>query len=179
MLLLTCCLKLYLPASPWLMGTLLIFLKWTLLEMASKTEWARGKIFQQHKTCKLLKRPAKQTLFWLTGKSCSNVSEVTWSNTMGTNGSSDCHRHTCGLLWFHTFSVLLHLNLYSNKTNSINKKDQLFHKKKKRKCNDYNIRTGKKQLNSYISLTNSLFLKKIPTIFFLCTFVTHSVMMVL
>lgn len=140
MLLLTCCLKLYLPASPWLMGTLLIFLKWTLLEMASKTEWARGKIFQQHKTCKLLKRPAKQTLFWLTGKSCSNVSEVTWSNTMGTNGSSDCHRHTCGLLWFHTFSVLLHLNLYSNKTNSINKKDQLFHKKKKMQWLQYKDR---------------------------------------
>lgn len=45
------------------------------------------------------------------------------------------------LLGFHTFTVFLHLNLYSNKTNSINKKDQLF--SQKRKCNDYNIRTGK------------------------------------
>lgn len=62
--------------------------------------------------------------------------------TNGTDGSSDCHRHTCGLLWFHTFPVFLHLNLYSNKTNSINKKDQLFSQKKE-KCNDYNRRTGK------------------------------------
>lgn len=36
---------------------------------------------------------------------------------------------TSGLLWFHTFTVFLHLNVYSNKTNTINKKDQLFHKK--------------------------------------------------
>lgn len=35
-------------------------------------------------------------------------------------------------LWFHTFAVFLHLNLYSNETNSINKKDQLFSQKKKK-----------------------------------------------
>lgn len=57
--------------------------------------------------------------------------------------------------------TLARQTLWTNKT-----KDQLF--PQKRKYNDYNIRTGKKkkqQLNSYISLTNYLFLKKIPTIF--------------
>lgn len=44
---------------------------------------------------------------------------------------------TSGLLWFHTFAVFLHLNLYSE---TKKKKDQLFSIQKKRKCNDYNIR---------------------------------------
>lgn len=73
--------------------------------------------------------------------------------TLGTNGSSDCHRHTSGLLWFHTFTVFLHLNLYSNKTNSINKKDQLFSQKRKMQWLQYKDRENQ-QLNSYISLTN-------------------------
>lgn len=69
-----------------------------------------------------------------------------WTQRMETNGSSDCHRHTCGIMWFHTFTVFLHLNLYSNKTNSTDKKkDQLF--SQKRKYNDFNIRTGKKKNN--------------------------------
>lgn len=60
-----------------------------------------------------------------------------------------------GLLWFHTFTVFLHLNLYSNKTNSRNEKDQLFSQKKKKKMQwlQYKDRENQ-QLNSYISLTN-------------------------
>lgn len=112
------------------------------LEMASKMHWASGKIIMLHqcKTCTLLNRPLQKN----TISSCSSVKllfkyltshmiehKLSDCRTNGTDGSSDCHRHTCGLLWFHTFPVFLHLNLYSNKTNSINKKDQLFSQKKK------------------------------------------------
>lgn len=58
---------------------------------------------------------------------------------------------------FHTFTVFLHLNLYSDKTNYKQKRSTFFTKKKKKKKKmqwlQYTDRE-KQQLNSYISLTN-------------------------
>lgn len=57
------------------------------------------------------------------------IEPVWWRQTLGTDGSSDCHRHASGLLWFHKFTVFLHLNLYSDKTNYKQKRSTFFHKK--------------------------------------------------